>query len=252
MGWRNGGLVPLLLFLGASIQTEAVFGSSPSKSPLEDEDCIVQRATHEHPVSHAGSRAMLHVDDTAELLVRTFRIKVGGDSLEFRYSGKKPNRSVLYNVSLGDSLGQVSLKLAEWHELEVSPSHLSLGRERLPFPAKVLDTGKGLRFEQAIGKGGARLKYLHKYSVRVSAPKDKDSPITVSGKAVSVCGAIKELEEPVQQDVFRQRVFLPVNILPEDLSVAIGKGGSHAANVQAKLRTKSREHPEVREWSRGF
>lgn len=44
---------------------------------------------------------MLHVDDTAELLVRTFRIKVGGDSLEFRYSGKKPNRSVLYNVSLG-------------------------------------------------------------------------------------------------------------------------------------------------------
>lgn len=68
---------------------------------MEDEDCIVQRATHEHPVSHAGSRAMLHVDDTAELLVRTFRIKVGGDSLEFRYSGKKPNRSVLYNVSLG-------------------------------------------------------------------------------------------------------------------------------------------------------
>lgn len=91
-----------------------------------------------------------------------------------------------------------------------------------------------------------RLKYiLEKYNVRVCVPKDKESLIAVSGKSVSVRIAIKGLEELVQQDVLKQRVVLPVNILPEDLGVARGKGGSHATKIQeefgVKLRSKARE-----------
>ncbi|XP_069993111.1 uncharacterized protein [Penaeus vannamei] len=101
---------------------------------------------------------------------------------------------------------------------------------------------------KAIGKGGAHLKYIHeKYQVRVSVPKDK-VPIPVSGKPVTVRGVPSRRWRSSSSRTLKQRVFLPVNILPEDLGVAIGKGGSHAAKVQeefgVKLRTKSREHPE--------
>lgn len=72
------------------------------------------------------------------------------------------------------------------------------------------------------------------------------APIAVSGESVSVRDALKGLEELVQQDVLKQRAFLPVNILPEDLGVARGKGGSHATKIQeefgVKLRSKAREH----------
>lgn len=65
---------------------------------------------------------------------------------------------------------------------------------------------------------------------------------------MSVCGTIKELEELVQQDLLKHRVFFPVNILPMGLGVVIGKGGSHAAKVQeelgVRLCTKSHEYPE--------
>ncbi|ROT81275.1 KH domain protein [Penaeus vannamei] len=99
------------------------------------------------------------------------------------------------------------------------------------------------------GKGGARISYIReKYGVRVNVPKDRESPIIVSGLSANVRGAIKELEELVQQDVLQQRVVLPVEILPEDIGIAIGKGGCHASKVQeefgVKLRTHSREHPE--------
>ncbi|XP_069979434.1 vigilin-like [Penaeus vannamei] len=104
-------------------------------------------------------------------------------------------------------------------------------------------------YGKAIGKGGARLKYIYdKFKVWVSVPTDGKSPITVSGESSSVRGAIKELEELVQRNVLKQSVFLPVNILPEDLGVAIGKGGSYAAKVKEefgiKIHTKAREHPE--------
>ncbi|XP_069989448.1 uncharacterized protein [Penaeus vannamei] len=55
------------------------------------------------------------------------------------------------------------------------------------------------------------------------------------------------VEELVQQDVLQQRVVLPVEILPEDIGIAIGKRGCHASKVQefeVNIRTHSREHPE--------
>ncbi|XP_047479411.1 vigilin-like [Penaeus chinensis] len=86
-------------------------------------------------------------------------------------------------------------------------------------------------YGKAVGKNGDRLKYIQKkYNVRVTVPKD-ESAITIWGHSESVRDAIKELEELVQQDVLKQRVFLPVNILPEDIGFAIGKGGSHATKV---------------------
>ncbi|XP_069982158.1 vigilin-like [Penaeus vannamei] len=81
-------------------------------------------------------------------------------------------------------------------------------------------------YGKAIGKGGARLKYIsEKYGVRVSVPKDRESPIAVSGQSESVRGAIKEMEELVQQDLLKRRVALP-----EEFGVT--------------LRTHSREHPQ--------
>ncbi|XP_037793856.1 vigilin-like [Penaeus monodon] len=86
-----------------------------------------------------------------------------------------------------------------------------------------------------------------RYNVRVTVPKD-ESPISISGKSESVHDAIKELEELVQQDVPKQHVFLPVNILPEDLGVAIGKGGSQSSKVKeefgVKLYTRCNKHPQ--------
>ncbi|ROT69400.1 hypothetical protein C7M84_012408 [Penaeus vannamei] len=104
-------------------------------------------------------------------------------------------------------------------------------------------------YGKAIGKGGAHISYIReKYGVRVNAPKDRGSPIVVSGLSANVRGAIKELEELVQQDVLQQRVVLPVEILPKDIGIAIGKGGCHVSKVQGEfgvqLRTHSREHPE--------
>ncbi|ROT71223.1 KH domain-containing protein [Penaeus vannamei] len=104
-------------------------------------------------------------------------------------------------------------------------------------------------YGEAIGKGAARISYIReKYGVRVNVPKDRESPIVVSGLSANVRGAIKELEELVQQDVLQQCVVLPVEILPEDIGIAIGKSGCHASKVQeefgVKLRTHSREHPE--------
>ncbi|XP_069992310.1 vigilin-like [Penaeus vannamei] len=104
-------------------------------------------------------------------------------------------------------------------------------------------------YGKVIGKGGARISYIReKYGVWVNVPKDRESPIVISGLSTNVRRAIKELEELVQQDVLQQRVVLPVEILPEDIGIAIGKGGCHACKVQeefgVKLRTHSREHPE--------
>ncbi|XP_069999372.1 vigilin-like [Penaeus vannamei] len=104
-------------------------------------------------------------------------------------------------------------------------------------------------YGQAIGKGGARLKYIsEKYGVRVSVPKDRESPIAVSGQSESVRGAVREMEELVRQDLLKRRVALPVKVLPEDIGVVIGKGGCHAAQIQeefgVRLRTQSHEHPQ--------
>ncbi|ROT69897.1 Vigilin [Penaeus vannamei] len=104
-------------------------------------------------------------------------------------------------------------------------------------------------YGKAIGKGGARLKYItEKYGVRVSVPKDRESPIAVSGQSESVRGAVREMEELVRQDLLKRRVALPVKVLPEDIGVVIGKGGCHAAQIQeefgVRLRTQSHEHPQ--------
>ncbi|XP_063595797.1 uncharacterized protein LOC134772689 [Penaeus indicus] len=157
------------------IQIETVFGSSPSKSPLEEKECIVQRATYGHPLSHTGTRAQLHMDDIAEVLVQAFRINVGKDSLLFHYSGKNPIKTVSYDVSLGNvTLGKVSLKLAEWQELEVSESHLDIGGERLVFPARVLNTGQGLRFEVENKNQGIELRFCENACVHLQTPPSND------------------------------------------------------------------------------
>jgi len=138
--------------------------------------------------------------------------------------GKEKDRALMLE-KLADIEGQV--RSSESASPDIAPAH----------------------YGKAIGKGGARLKYIsEKYGVRVSVPKDRESPIVVSGLSANVRGAIKELEELVQQDVLQQRVVLPVEILPEDIGSAIRKGGCHASKVQeefgVQLRTHSREHPE--------
>lgn len=138
--------------------------------------------------------------------------------------GKEKDRALMLK-KLADIEGQV--RSSESASPDIAPAH----------------------YGKAIGKGGARISYIReKYGVRVNVPKDRESPIVVSGLSANVRGAIKELEELVQQDVLQQRVVLPVEILPEDIGIAIGKGGCHASKVQeefgVKLRTHSREHPE--------
>ncbi|ROT84353.1 hypothetical protein C7M84_022460 [Penaeus vannamei] len=79
-------------------------------------------------------------------------------------------------------------------------------------------------------------------------PQVHHREVRSAGKSESVRGAIRELEELVQQDLLKRRVVLPVNILPEDIGFAIGKSGCHAAQIQqefgVRLRTHSREHPQ--------
>ncbi|XP_069988566.1 vigilin-like [Penaeus vannamei] len=138
--------------------------------------------------------------------------------------GKEKDRALMLK-KLADIEGQV--RNSESASPDIAPAH----------------------YGEAIGKGGARISYIReKYGVWVNVPKDRESPIVVSGLSANVRGAIKELEELVLQDVLQQRVVLPVEILPEDISIAIGKGGCHAFKVQeefgVKLRTQSREHPE--------
>jgi len=137
--------------------------------------------------------------------------------------GKEKDRALMLK-KLADIEGQV--RSSESASPDIAPAH----------------------YGKAIGKGGARLKYIsEKYGVRVSVPKDRESSIVVSGLSANVRGAIKELEELVQQDVLQQRVVLPVEILPEDIGIAIGKSGCHASKVQefeVNIRTHSREHPE--------
>ncbi|ROT73285.1 hypothetical protein C7M84_008284 [Penaeus vannamei] len=135
--------------------------------------------------------------------------------------GKEKDRALMLK-KLADIEGQV--RSSESASPDIAPAH----------------------YGKAIGKGGARIR--EKYGVRVNVLKDRESPIVVSGLSANVRGAIKELEELVQQDVLQQRMVLLVEILPEDIGIAIGKGGCHTYKVQeefgVKLRTHSREHPE--------
>ncbi|ROT78062.1 hypothetical protein C7M84_003245 [Penaeus vannamei] len=138
--------------------------------------------------------------------------------------GKEKDRALMLK-KLADIEGQV--RSSESTSPDIAPAH----------------------YGKAIGKGGARISYIReKHGVWVNVPKDRESSIVVSGLSANVRGAIKELEELVQQDVLQQRVVLPVEILPEDIGIAIGKGGCHASKLQeefgVKLRTHSREHPE--------
>ncbi|ROT71464.1 C08H9.2, isoform b [Penaeus vannamei] len=85
-------------------------------------------------------------------------------------------------------------------------------------------------YGKAIGKGGARLKYItEKYGVRVSVPKDRESPIAVSGQSESVRGAIREMEELVRQDLLKRRVALPVKSHEHPQSPLIVEGPLDAA-----------------------
>ncbi|ROT78717.1 putative vigilin-like isoform X1 [Penaeus vannamei] len=139
--------------------------------------------------------------------------------------GKEKDRALMLK-KLADIEGQV--RSSESASPDIAPAH----------------------YGKAIGKGGARISYIReKYGVRVNVPKDRESPIVVSDLSVNVRGAIMKLEELVQQDVPQQHVVLPVEILPEDIGIAIGKGRCHASKVQegfgVKLSTHSREHPEL-------
>ncbi|ROT71032.1 hypothetical protein C7M84_010671 [Penaeus vannamei] len=164
---------------------------------------------------------MQHIENFVQAL-RMLAKQALGIWLEMPFKEEEPSESctrwqgkdrALLLKKLGEIEGQVCS--SETTSSDIAPAH----------------------YGKVIGKGGARLKYIHeKYGVRVSIPKDKESSITVSGKSDSVCGAIKEVEELVQKD--------------ELLQLPIGKGGSHAAKVQeefgVKLHTKSREHSESR------